>query len=83
MAAILCAGILLAVAQTVRAEPDEASPEEPVAASEDTSTPTRSRSTYEWEAITDEFGVTVYPPPPDEGGPDNGPTTTTKKTSRT
>jgi len=82
MAAMLCAGILLAMAQSARAEPDT-EPVEPVVATE--ATTVRTRSTYEWEAITDQYGVTVHPPPPDEGGPppDDGPTTTTVRTSRT
>jgi len=80
-AVILCAGMLLALAQTVRAEPDPAL-EDP-AASESTTT-TKSRSTYDWEAETDRNGVTVYPPPPDDDFVhDDGPTTTTAKTSRT
>jgi len=73
--------MLLAMAQAVRAEPDTV-PEEP--APDTTTTTTQSRSTYAWEAETDEFGVTLHPPPPDVGGPGNdGPTATTIKTSRT
>ncbi|MCL2299391.1 MAG: hypothetical protein FWC27_04510, partial [Firmicutes bacterium] len=75
----MCAGILLAMAQTVRAEPDDIPGDAETTADSDTTT--RSRSTYDWEMITDEHGVTVYPPPPDEGiVPSSGTTTTTKKT---
>jgi len=77
----LCAGILLAMAQTVRAEPDPIPGDAETTADSDTTT--RTRSTYDWELITDEYGVTVYPPPPDEGIPSSGPTATTKKTART
>jgi len=80
-AVILSAGMLLAMAQAVWAEPDPA-PEDP--APDTTTTTTQPRSTYAWEAETDEFGVTLYPPPPDANTPpDDGPTTTTVKTSRT
>ena len=79
-AIILCIGMLPAMALAARAEPDDI-PDDEIP---ETTTTTRSRSTYDWEAETDEHGVTVYPPPPnDDDNVTSGPTTTTKKTART
>jgi len=89
LALILCAGMLFALAQTAWAEPDETLPDDiPVADTsiEDTTevtTTKKPRSTYDWEAITDEHGVTVYPPPPDVDVTAAESTTTAKKTART
>ena len=80
-ALLLCAVILLVMAQTARAEPETIPDDEGTTG--EVVTTTRARSTYDWEALTDIHGVTLYPPPPDDDDVSNGPTTTTIKTSRT
>ena len=102
LAAVLCAGVFFATAQAARAEPTmPAGPSElPVAntsalettgltesSGETIPTTTTVPTTYEWEAETDEFGVTIYPPRPSQGTAPppttTGTTTSTKKTART